>query len=157
VEALAEAVSDSVRADWLIAPVAGLAAGNTLLLDVGDLAVGAHLAIPAGNTPARKCREAEKSDETHSRKRPLQSACLTSGSSPISDRDSERPGITDPSRERRLEPAQAGAHLDGPTKRLDRGVLQLRGRNADWIPGRSWSEKRNRKGLNEPFRPMSRL
>lgn len=65
VEAFAEPVGHAVRTDRLIAPVAVLAAGHALFLDVGDLAIGAHFAVSTGHTPARQGREAEESDETH--------------------------------------------------------------------------------------------
>jgi len=76
VESLAETVGDAIRTDRLVAPVARLAAGHALFLDVGDLAVGAHFAVPTGHTPTGQGREAEESDETHkSRLRSLQAAC----------------------------------------------------------------------------------
>jgi hypothetical protein len=60
-----EAVRDAVRADRLIALVADVPARATLLFDVGHIPVSGHLAVSAGHTPTRECREPEQSDETH--------------------------------------------------------------------------------------------
>ena len=64
-EALAEPVGDAVRTDRLIAPMAPLAAGDSLFLDIRDLAFGAHFAVTARHTPARQGGEAEESDQAH--------------------------------------------------------------------------------------------
>ena len=60
-----EAVGDPVRTDRLIAQMAVVDAGPALLLDVRNLAAGADVPIPAGDTATRESSKSEKSHEAH--------------------------------------------------------------------------------------------
>jgi len=60
-------VGDPPGTQWLVALVTGIAAGIALFLDVVNLAIGTELSIPAAEAATAEGREAEQSNETHSR------------------------------------------------------------------------------------------
>ena len=51
--------------DGVIASMTVTAAGDALLLDVGDFPARGHFAVPADDAAAGECGEAENPNETH--------------------------------------------------------------------------------------------
>ena len=156
VEAFAEPVGYAVGTDRLIAPVAVLAAGDALFLDIGDLAIGAHFAVPTGDTPARQSGEAEESDETH--KIPTIASASGVPTLVVAPRcwpTTEHHGYCGPGAVRSLDRRGAGVvSADRAwmtvTKRLDR-VSKVVSRHADWMRDVFAVEGR----LTMRFRPIS--